>query len=74
MCADRYRRIVKYKTAFYSFYLPVALALLMAGYDGNEKVFDTAASILLPMGEYFQIQVRTGACVKLCGMSCEEPL
>ena len=27
----RYNAIVKYKTAFYSFYLPVALALYMVG-------------------------------------------
>lgn len=26
---DKYNCIVKYKTAFYSFYLPVALALIM---------------------------------------------
>ncbi|KAF9076896.1 farnesyl-diphosphate synthase [Rhodocollybia butyracea] len=35
--------IVIYKTAFYSFYLPVALAMLLC-------------DILIPLGEYFQIQ------------------
>ena len=29
---DRYTAIVKYKTSFYSFYLPVAMAMNMAGY------------------------------------------
>ena len=29
--SHRYNAIVKYKTAFYSFYLPVALALHMVG-------------------------------------------
>ena len=28
---DRYKTIVKYKTAFYSFYLPVACAMYMVG-------------------------------------------
>ena len=55
-----------YKTAFYSFYLPVALAMRMAripdSYPSpispNEliKPFDVALSILLQIGEYFQIQ------------------
>lgn len=29
---DRYRMIVDYKTSFYTFYLPMALALNVAGY------------------------------------------
>lgn len=52
---DRYNAIVKWKTAFYSFYLPVALALHMAGIK-KQEVFDEAKEILLKMGEYFQIQ------------------
>lgn len=52
---ETYKRIVKYKTAFYSFYLPVALAMLMAGIV-SEPAFETAKKILLPIGEYFQIQ------------------
>eukprot|EP01132_Coremiostelium_polycephalum_P007443 gene7443-9147_t len=52
---DTYKRIVKYKTAYYSFYLPVALAMLMAGIV-SKPAFETACDILLPMGEYFQIQ------------------
>jgi farnesyl diphosphate synthase len=51
-----YKLIVKYKTAYYSFYLPVALALLLAGVR-SKPTFQTAEEILLPMGEYFQIQV-----------------
>ena len=53
---ETYQRIVKFKTAYYSFYLPVAQALLLAGYDGKQAAFDEALSVLLPMGEYFQIQ------------------
>ncbi|KXJ08015.1 farnesyl pyrophosphate synthase [Exaiptasia diaphana] len=52
---DRYKTIVKYKTAFYSFYLPVALALYMAGITDKET-HENAKTILLEMGEFFQIQ------------------
>ncbi|KAJ8087001.1 Farnesyl pyrophosphate synthetase [Marasmius tenuissimus] len=57
--------IVIYKTAFYSFYLPVALAMRMCGVPdsytdastGTElKPYEVANSILIPLGEYFQIQ------------------
>ncbi|XP_077012504.1 farnesyl pyrophosphate synthase isoform X2 [Tamandua tetradactyla] len=51
----RYKSIVKYKTAFYSFYLPVAAAMYMVGIDG-EKEHANAKKILLEMGEFFQIQ------------------
>jgi farnesyl diphosphate synthase len=62
----KHRLIVVYKTAFYSFYLPVALAMRIAripdSYPNpalpNEtiKPYDVALSILLQIGEYFQIQ------------------
>lgn len=52
---ETYKRIVKYKTAFYSFYMPVALAMMLADLY-NEQALNTARSILLPMGEYFQVQ------------------
>ena len=47
--------IVIYKTAYYSFYLPVALALhyLQLATPSNLK---QARDILIPLGEYFQIQ------------------
>lgn len=52
---EKYRFIVIYKTAYYSFYLPVALALhyLQIATPSNLK---QAHDILIPMGEYFQIQ------------------
>jgi len=52
---NNYKLIVKYKTAYYSFYLPVAIAMLLAGIN-SQPAFEQAASILIPMGEYFQIQ------------------
>ncbi|KAL0598653.1 Farnesyl pyrophosphate synthase [Plecturocebus cupreus] len=51
----RYKSIVKYKTAFYSFYLPVAAAMYMAGVDGK-KEHANAKKILLKMRDFFQIQ------------------
>ncbi|XP_061676687.1 farnesyl pyrophosphate synthase isoform X2 [Syngnathoides biaculeatus] len=52
---ERYKAIVKYKTAFYSFYLPVAAAMYMAGIK-DEGEHKNAKLILLEMGEFFQIQ------------------
>ncbi|KAJ3510633.1 hypothetical protein NLJ89_g4563 [Agrocybe chaxingu] len=64
---ERHRLIVIYKTAYYSFYLPVACAMLVsripdtytvpaASGSATVKPYDLALSILLPLGEYFQIQ------------------
>ncbi|EPQ31477.1 uncharacterized protein PFL1_00812 [Pseudozyma flocculosa PF-1] len=51
----KHHLIVVYKTAFYSFYLPVALAMRMAGIQ-DEALYKHALDILIPMGEYFQVQ------------------
>lgn len=51
----RYRQIVKYKTAFYSFYLPVACGMILGGVTRAED-FIVAKKICCSMGEYFQIQ------------------
>ena len=68
---ERHKTIVVYKTAYYSFYLPVACAMLVAGIPESYAVpgssseekettvvrpYDVAKAILLPLGEYFQIQ------------------
>ncbi|KAL2220392.1 isoprenoid synthase domain-containing protein [Thermoascus aurantiacus ATCC 26904] len=52
---DKYMFIVTYKTAYYSFYLPVALALhyLQLATPNNLR---QAHDILIPLGQYFQIQ------------------
>ncbi|KAF2269415.1 terpenoid synthase [Lojkania enalia] len=52
---DKFTFIVIYKTAFYSFYLPVALALHYVG-AATPKNLQTSLDILIPMGEYFQAQ------------------
>ncbi|KAJ3095581.1 Farnesyl pyrophosphate synthetase [Phlyctochytrium planicorne] len=52
---DKHAYIVEYKTAYYSFYLPVALAMRIAGITSDEA-YKQALAILLPLGEYFQIQ------------------
>lgn len=52
---DEYKRIVKYKTAFYSFYMPLACGLIVASVS-DAAIFAETKSICLMMGEYFQIQ------------------
>ena len=52
---ERYYSIVKYKTAFYSFEMPVKLALLLSGY-ADEAIFAQSRSVLVDMGVYFQVQ------------------
>lgn len=52
---EKYKSIVKYKTAYYSFFLPISLGMRMAGIT-EEKMFEKARSILMELGEYFQIQ------------------
>nr|CAI5863584.1 unnamed protein product [Callosobruchus analis] len=52
---NRASAIVKYKTAYYSFQLPVALAMYLANmYDPEQH--RQAKTILLEMGEFFQVQ------------------
>jgi len=52
---EKFTFIVIYKTAYYSFYLPVALAMYYTGV-ATKKNLKTAHDILIPMGEYFQAQ------------------
>ena len=52
---EAYMRIVTYKTAYYTFYLPVACAMHMAGIK-DDAAFETTRSICLKMGQFFQIQ------------------
>ncbi|KAF9516967.1 hypothetical protein BS47DRAFT_587274 [Hydnum rufescens UP504] len=52
---ERHRLTIVYKTAYYSFYLPVALAMHFYGITNPEQ-FALAQKILIPLGEYFQVQ------------------
>ncbi|KAF3932966.1 Dimethylallyltranstransferase [Dactylellina cionopaga] len=52
---EKHSFIVIFKTAYYSFYLPVALAMYMAGIATPENL-KQAQDVLIPLGEYFQIQ------------------
>ena len=52
---QKHQFIVIYKTAYYSFYLPVALALLYLNL-ASESNLKQAHDILIPLGEYFQVQ------------------
>ncbi|KAF5859798.1 hypothetical protein ETB97_002407 [Aspergillus alliaceus] len=55
MTAEQYRFIAANKTAFYSFYLPVALGLHYVQ-GATEENLKEAQRVLLEIGEYFQIQ------------------
>ena len=52
---QRYGDIIKYKTAFYSFYLPVAIAMYLAGISDKTR-HTKACDLLLRIGTLFQIQ------------------
>ncbi|CAD7013718.1 farnesyl pyrophosphate synthase-like [Ceratitis capitata] len=52
---DVYNSIVANKSSFYTFYLPVAAALHLAGVTDRE-VFANCRAIILEMGNFFQIQ------------------
>ncbi|EDW35594.1 GL17346 [Drosophila persimilis] len=52
---ENYKAIVDNKTAYYSFYLPFAVALHLAGYKDAEA-FRQSKTILLEMGHFFQVQ------------------
>jgi len=52
---ERWTAIVTYKTAFYSFYLSVAFAMVYAGIT-DQAAYDSAREILIKMGVYFQAQ------------------
>ena len=52
---EAYMRIVTYKTAFYTFYLPVACGLRLAGVT-DDTAYTLSEKICVLMGQYFQIQ------------------
>lgn len=52
---EKFSFIVVFKTAYYSFYLPVALALYFCN-KASTLNLNQAKEILIPMGEYFQAQ------------------
>eukprot|EP00903_Cladosiphon_okamuranus_P010630 g10052.t1 len=51
----RYRMIVRYKTAYYTFYLPCAMGMIYAGVK-DPKSYHLARDICCRIGEFFQIQ------------------
>ncbi|CAK7896388.1 farnesyl pyrophosphate synthase [[Candida] anglica] len=52
---EKHSFIVRFKTAYYSFYLPVALAMFMVGINDDADL-DQVRDVLIPLGEYFQVQ------------------
>ncbi len=53
---DNYMRIVTYKTAFYTFYLPVACGMVLAGVTSPEALA-LANNVCIEMGRYFQVML-----------------
>lgn len=51
---ENYMRIVTYKTAYYSFYLPVACGMVIAGIT-DPAAFTLSQRICVEMGQYFQV-------------------
>lgn len=51
---ETHRKIVVFKTAYYSFYLPVACSMHLGGVT-EEQAFARAKKICVKMGEYFQV-------------------
>jgi farnesyl diphosphate synthase len=52
---ETYMRIVTYKTAFYTFYLPAASAMQLSGLT-EERAYVLARDICVRLGQFFQIQ------------------
>ncbi|KAF8820106.1 polyprenyl synthetase superfamily protein [Cardiosporidium cionae] len=52
---SHYSAIVRHKTAYYSFYLPCALGMLLAGLR-EASIFDRTKAVCMELGEYFQTQ------------------
>lgn len=52
---DVYHRIVTFKTAIYTFYLPIAAGMILAGYDSPSQL-QLARDISIELGKKFQIE------------------
>jgi farnesyl diphosphate synthase len=59
---ERYYSIVKYKTAFYTFFLPVASAMILHAHASGDatmagaEAMKEAREVCMEMGTYFQVQ------------------
>lgn len=53
---DRYYSIVKHKTSYYTFKLPVSLGYLLAN-NADKNTHKKVEEVCLDMGKLFQIQV-----------------
>lgn len=52
---SRWTHVVTFKTAFYSFYHPVASAMILCGVD-DERSYDFVREACVKLGQYFQAQ------------------
>lgn len=66
---DNYLRIITYKTAFYTFYLPVAAGLVLAG-ETRPEAFALSQQICVDMGQYFQVPFQLLLCAQRKCTTC----
>ncbi|CAL8143160.1 unnamed protein product [Orchesella dallaii] len=52
---ERYKAIVKYKTSYYTIFLPIALAMTVIGIKGSQ-LMEKGEKIAMEIGQYFQVQ------------------
>src|SRR3989442_684549 len=53
---QRYDTIVKYKTSYYTTFMPVICGMIMAGKDKDIGLVNQVESIVIQIGHYFQVQ------------------
>eukprot|EP00697_Spironema_sp_BW2_P008073 gnl/Spiro4/22579_TR11137_c0_g1_i1.p1 gnl/Spiro4/22579_TR11137_c0_g1~~gnl/Spiro4/22579_TR11137_c0_g1_i1.p1 ORF type:complete len:383 (+),score=37.67 gnl/Spiro4/22579_TR11137_c0_g1_i1:87-1235(+) len=53
---SNYRQIVRFKTAYYSFYLPIRLGLILSEAPSTPEAHATTLRLSLALGELFQVQ------------------
>lgn len=53
---DVYGKIVRYKTAYYSFYLPVVATLIALEWTDYQTYLPELERVLVELGEFFQVQ------------------
>lgn len=52
---DTFKYMTLYKTSYFSFYTPIAIPMLLAGYK-DQKTFETIKTICDEFGHFFQIR------------------
>ena len=59
-----YMAVAAHKTAYFSFYLPLACAMLLSGVT-DESAFAEAERIMVEMGQLYQVSHSVGPSMRL---------